>query len=532
MGDPAHVSENLPNKEERSGTTVTGVNRITRNVLASWLGYSVFVVGGFIMPRFIDREIGQHALGVWDFAWALVAYFGMVQADVVSAVSRYVARFAGVQDTEGVNRTVSSATCLLLLMGGVVLGLTAAAYAAVPHLFTSQLGDYLETGRWVIVLLGARLAVQIAFSAFGGILTGYHRWDLQNTIESGSYAVSVIGMLCMLFLGYGLVGLAAMTFLGQLLSSTVRVVVAYRVSPALCVGFREVRWSSVRELLAFGAKTMLGSVTQLQLHQATNIFILAYLGPSALAVYSRPRALVRHMTVILRKYAFVLGPSASSLHAAGQTDDLRKLLVDGTRTAAYIALPMILTLAIFGDLFLHIWMGSEYRNSALVVVMACGFSAAILQESIQAVLWGMNAHGRAGAMKLVAAVVGVVALIVVLGSFEGGLVDAALAVSAPWFLVNAVCIPLYACHLLGVRATYFFRATLLPPLLCTVPLVIALFASRLYFEGQPGLALVAGGVMGGLALSVPYWRYALSDKLKEEIARRITRRRGVSTATR
>ena len=67
--------------------------------------------------------------------------------------------------------------------------------------------------------------------------------------------------------------------------------------------------------------------------------------------------------------------------------------------------------------------------------------------------------------KLVAAVVGVVALVVVLGVYDGGLVDAALAVSAPWFLVNAVCIPLYACRLLDVRAAYFFRTTLLPPLL-------------------------------------------------------------------
>lgn len=98
-------SDNVPQSD------VTGRDRITRNVLASWGGYGVFIVAGFIMPRLIDTRIGQEALGVWDFAWSLVAYFSLVQAGVVSSVNRFVAKYQAVGDLDGVNRCQFGIVC-------------------------------------------------------------------------------------------------------------------------------------------------------------------------------------------------------------------------------------------------------------------------------------------------------------------------------------------------------------------------------------------------------------------------------------
>lgn len=124
--------------EARSAATsvgeLSGRDRLPRNVLWSWLGHGVFIIFGFIVPRLIDQTLGREALGVWDFGWALVSYFALVQAGVVSSVNRYVSRYRATGDQQGINRAVSSVAVVLALMAGVIVVLTAGATALVPRL--------------------------------------------------------------------------------------------------------------------------------------------------------------------------------------------------------------------------------------------------------------------------------------------------------------------------------------------------------------------------------------------------------------
>ena len=87
---------------------LSGRDRLAWNVAASWAGHFVFIVAGFIMPRQIDRHVGQVGLGVWDFGWTAVNYFFLAQIGVGVSVNRYVARYRSAQDREGLNRMISS----------------------------------------------------------------------------------------------------------------------------------------------------------------------------------------------------------------------------------------------------------------------------------------------------------------------------------------------------------------------------------------------------------------------------------------
>ncbi len=78
--------------EAERNEDLSGRGRMVWNVVASWLGHSVFVVAGFFLPRIIDRHLGQVGLGIWDFGWSLVSYLGIAQVGVGSSVNRYVAK--------------------------------------------------------------------------------------------------------------------------------------------------------------------------------------------------------------------------------------------------------------------------------------------------------------------------------------------------------------------------------------------------------------------------------------------------------
>src|SRR5262249_21126034 len=157
------------------------------NVMTSWGGHVVFIVAGFLMPRLIDAHLGQVALGMWDFGWSTVSYFVLAQAGVGSSVNRYVAEFRSTGDLGALHRTLASVTLIQLAAPLLALALTALVVWLLPMLFGARLGAGVETARWMIALLGASIAVQLAFDGFGGVLTGCHRWDVHNMVNAGAY---------------------------------------------------------------------------------------------------------------------------------------------------------------------------------------------------------------------------------------------------------------------------------------------------------------------------------------------------------
>jgi len=194
----------------------TGRSRLVSNVLITWGGQMVFFVSGFIMPRLIDRKLGQEVLGVWDFSWSLVTYFRFVDMGVTASVNRYVARHWGKQDIEGINRVVSSATFALIIAAAIICIGTIAAVLSLPYWCTS-LGEYTLVTQKSIFWLGMMLASGTALGAFNGVLTGCHRWELQTMRNSVWQFITVTAMIIALWLGAGLVTLAAITAIGQTL---------------------------------------------------------------------------------------------------------------------------------------------------------------------------------------------------------------------------------------------------------------------------------------------------------------------------
>ena len=233
---------------------LTGRQRMARNVLFSWGGYLLVALTGFVLPRQMDRHIGQTALGLWDLGWSVVTYFGLAQLGVGSAVNRYIARARAAHDLHELRTAAASVMCLNLAAGFVILLLTAGATYLLPALFPHVPADQLGTARAVVFLLGASLAVQVAFDASTGIITGCHRWDLHNVISAACQVATVAAMVAALHGGGGLRSVAAVNLAGTALTEAVRLWAAYRVCPGLSLAFRYARREQASSMLGFWLK--------------------------------------------------------------------------------------------------------------------------------------------------------------------------------------------------------------------------------------------------------------------------------------
>lgn len=516
---PAAITDQPPAAAVVPEKDLTGRSRLVSNVLFTWAGQLVFFISGFIMPRLIDRKLGQDVLGVWDFSWSLVTYFRFVDMGVTASVNRYVARHWGKQDIEGINRVVSSATFALSIAAAVIFLGTIVAAVSLPYWSGIHVDQYISVTQWSVFWLGTMLALGTALGAFNGVLTGCHRWELQTIRTSVWQFITVSAMIVALFLGAGLATLAAITAIGTTLGQLTMVTLAYRACQGLQLRRAFVRKATIKELYIYSGKTLLPTASEMLLNQTTSVVITGTLGLASLAIFTRPRSLLRQMDSLERKMAMILTPTTSSLEVNGHLDEIERLLIKSVRYSIYLVLPLVLVLVVFGGEVMRIWMGPKYANWILPAILAVGFLGTCIQTPILSMLEGLNAHGRAGVGQFIGSIVSAAAVLVALKLLHARLTGAAVAVTVPLLLVNLMYLPMLLCRRIGRRLGRFYAQVAVGPVIHTLPFAICLIVGRIFFKPYPVPAL-ALCVVGSIILAIFYWRGVLPESLKAGLRRR------------
>lgn len=498
-------------------TDITGRDRMSRNVAFAWGGYMVNVVTGFIVPRLISDQLGQATLGIWDFSWSIVSYFGLVQLGLGSSVSRYVAKYRSTGDFHRMNVSVSTVAFFQRCVGWIAAALAAVTALWVLPLFGERLAGELGAARWVVFILGLEIAASINLTAYGSVIVGCHRWDIHNTISAVSYGLIALGMTSALLLGGSLITLALIHCLAMTAGDLVRCRLSQRICPELQIR-RELASKAVfLEQARYSGKSLLPQLSALISNQIQSLLIVAFLGAPSLAVFSRPRSLIRTLQTLAAKFGFILIPTASAMSARKDRDGLRSALLDHTAFISAVSLPLLVTIGVFGDHLILIWMGPSYIFPGLVPVLALGAYGTLVQEPIWSLLSGMNGHGRAAYAKLAAALASTACLAIGLIFFNWNLLGAASCFIFPQLLIDGIYMPYIACKRMDVSIAKFWRSTIAVPALSVLPLTLGLMFANHWLISSLTLAL-SSALAGSAASTFLYWKYVIPPKLRERIA--------------
>ena len=497
-----------------------GRERFGRNVVFAWGGYMVRVVSGFVIPRMISDHLGQTTLGIWDFAWCFVSYFGLVQLGISGSVNRYVAHHRVRNDTEGLNRSVSTIVKFQRSVGWIALLVAMISAWCLSPLFGSRLGENLETARWVLLILGAEIAITIMLSGYAGVITGCHRWDLHNSVSAISYGLMALGMIAALLLGGGLLALALVHCLTMVGAELVRWHLVNRVCPELIISNRFASWATFGEQVRYSVKSLTPSIANLLSNQALSLLIVAFLGPASLAVFSRSRGLMSTLRTLAAKFGMILVPTASALQAKNDLEALRETLLTTSAMISSLVLPVLIAISILGDSLIRLWMGEAYVLRGLVEIFCIGTYSALVQEPVWSLISGLNVHGRISLAKLGAAVGSVILLTMCFWVLHWGLLGAAVCFVLPQLLVDGLCTPWYACCVVGVSKRLFLWRVFVRPGLCVIPFGASLLVVSSIFSTHPALAIWLGSV-GSVVTLVCYLKWLIPPSLRTAIMNRI-----------
>jgi len=359
----------------------------------NWTAFAVAAVVSFFLSPFIVRHLGNTEYGIWVLANSSISYMALLDLGLRGAVTHFVAKHSAVQNHDESSKAVSVALGFRLLIALVVV-VASLGLAIVSTRVFKMPPEMWSAARWSIVIVGVNLAVTLAFGVFAGVLTGLQRFDIVSTIAVAQTLLGAGGTVWVLNRNYGIVPLAVMQLIVAVLLSGITVAVCFRLYPQLQIKARFLSATVVKDLWKYSSYLFIIALAGQIVYYTDNLVVGAFLSAEAVAFYAIGGRFIEYFAQLGASLAQTFLPLASNLASREQSDQLKRLLLHGTRVAVLVSLPVAWVLFFRSHTFIGLWMGKQYAQpSGDVLRILLLSSAAITCNRVGAnLILGLGKH--------------------------------------------------------------------------------------------------------------------------------------------
>jgi O-antigen/teichoic acid export membrane protein len=332
--------------------------------------------------------------------------------------------------------------------------------------------------------------------------------------------------------GSGLVWLSAILLGASILQFGFFAVWSLARKPAPSIRAAHVNRSTIRELYAFGMKSVTLMASTRIAAGSVPIVMGWILGAGQIVFYAIPNRLALYAAGLGAALGFPLMPYFSALDGKGDRAATLKAWFTATRALQFAMVGMAVGMLGLGGPFIARWIGPGYGEQGAWVIRCLG--AALLVEAVSPnssrLLVSMNRHGRPAALALLIAVLGV-PITILLAKVAGvpGVGLSVLLIRASteiaWFIL--------ALHAIGVGVGEHLRRTTLTFAPAGLLFAAVLFGLRRLHEADDYPRLAGYALAGGAAYALGVWLFALHGRERAAVLEFLggVRRRG-ATVTR
>lgn len=474
---------------------------LVRNVSTRYLAITAETVIGLVMLPFNLAHLGKEAYGLWVLLGALTVHFSMLELGFGSGLVKFVAHYRAHRNARALNEIASTLFFVFTGLGLLAYGIIIAVSFSLGHLFAISPAQA-ETGRAVLLIIGLVVALNFPFSVYGGIISGFQRYDVNSTVAIAVSVVVALTNAAVLLAGYGLVPLVAATTAVRVIAYFIYRRNAFRVFPDLHIEPRLFCRKRLREVTGFSVYASIIDWANKLNYQIDQVVIGVFLGSAAVAVWAPAERIVSGVQRLTNQLNGVLFPTVVDNDAARRPEQVQQILLQSTRLSLAMVAPIAAALFALADPLVRAWLGAQAPLVAgcipVIQILAIAVVIRVGNAAGNIVLKGTGRHKFLAWVNLGTGVVNAVLSIVLIQRY--GLIGVAYGTLVPIFLTSTLITYPAACRRVGVPVRRALVQAVLPPLWPALCIGVLLTFTRGISSGT--LLAVAGQATVGALLYV------------------------------
>jgi O-antigen/teichoic acid export membrane protein len=211
------------------------------------------------------------------------------------------------------------------------------------------------------------------------------------------------------------------------------------------------------------------------IYYTDNLIVGTFVSAAAVTFFSIGGSILDYLRQVVASVTTIFMPLASSFEARGEHSELRRLLIQGTRFALFISLPIALALYFRGHTFIELWMGPQYAqvSGRIVRILLLAQIFSIANFTSGNIAFGIAKH-RPYALAVLAESIANLTLSILLVK-RMGMTGVAWGTVIPNFVVHLLFWPRYICQLLEIPVRLYLWQSWIRPGLAAIPFGVACY---------------------------------------------------------
>ncbi len=452
------------------------VRQLVKSIAGNWISFAISVGVAFFLSPFIVHHLGNIAYGVWTLVISMISFMSLLDLGLRGAVTRFVSRNHAQGDHLESSRAVSAAfwlrvwISLLIITASVILSLLSTRIFPIPT-------ELRLAARWAIILTGTNLALTLSFGVFGGVLVALHRFALVSSVTVVQTLLRAAGVIWLLKSGHGILALAIWEFTVALLANATLAFLCFRIYPELRISLRRPDAAILRQFWSYSSYVFIIHCSVQLIYYTDNLIVGFFISASAVTFYAIGGSLLEYLRQVVSSVTTVFMPLASSFEARGEHDQLRRLLIQGTRGSILIASPIALALFFRGHTFIQLWMGGQYAqiSGRVLQILLLAQVFGIANFTAGNIAYGLAKH-RAFALSVLVESISNLGLSIFLIKLIG-INGVAWGTVIPSLAVQLLFWPRYICKLLEIPVRLYLWQSWIRPGMAVIPFGVACYFS-------------------------------------------------------
>jgi len=401
---------------------------------------TTMAVSFFMMP-FVIHSLGDKTYGLWVLIGSILSFYSLLDLGISNATQRFIAFVLPSNDDKALNEVINTSLFIYLIIGAAAAVITLIV-VLLSSFFSDKLGD-IAVFQSVIAILGITMALHFPFMVVNGILSANLRYDISSYILLFKLVTRTLLIVYFLMHGYSLVAMAIITAVVDISGYAITLHQAKRLAPQMRFSPKYYSRERLPDLANYAKFTFLSMISDRFRQSTDNFIITAYLSLSSVTIFAIPAQLAMYFRSLISSAVSVMFPLFTKYIATNNYDALRKNFILVTRIGVFFSTTIAGGLLIFGDTFIHLWLGESYTAAYIPLVILI---TAITFEAIQIpsvhLLFALSKHNIYAYIGIAEGVSNVILSLLLVNEY--GLIGIAIGTAVPMIIARMIILPIYA----------------------------------------------------------------------------------------
>lgn len=447
----------------------SSVKRVAKNGIFVAIRFGVFTLSGIIFIPFLVKQYGEGAYGLIALAGFLTQYVGFISGSISSSIGRFLNIALNKNDWEQANQIYSTA-----MVANLYLVLFQLPFFIAGVCYLDRLIDFPpEQSTDFRILVSCNILVYLITVVLSVVRTPLHaanRIDIAMKFEVLGQVLR-LGILYLMITQIGaklwIIGVVDLTL--ALIGLKGSFYIAKKVARSLVFRRSQIAWKWVRPVMNMAGWSIVAALGQI-LFQKTDVWIVNRFVDAKLAgVCAALLIWPNFVQQIAKNISSLLMPVVMIDFAQQRFERIQNMMMLFSRLFSIMAMFICGFVMIFGEGLLELWMGEEYRQyNIFLVLMLIHFPLTLAREAIWGIFPAYNKMHYLGISNLVSGSLNIV--LSLLAVFYGyGLIGVIVATGISLIIQRTLFLSFFCVKLLNIRGMRLFK--------CYIPgiLVVLIF---------------------------------------------------------